>query len=171
MRLVLGLFVLILLFGTILMLLLYVPMLPLLIPVWVLGSFESLSLPVVLPAVYVLFIGGLLGRGIYLRDDWPTTKGVKFILGGMFVLMIGAAIFGGVWEILIEQHQHAQQADVFGDADCENSVTQCLVSDSRSYDSQLIQAIIAEIIWYVGAGMIYAGYEMTATSGLDEEPT
>ena len=170
MRLVLGLFILVLLLGTVLALLVYVPMLPLLVPVWVVGSFEGLRLSVMIPVVYVILIGGLLGRGIYLRGEWPTRKGIGVIFAGLVVLLIGATIFVGVWEILIEQHEHAQQADVFGDSNCADSVTTCLISDSRYYDSQLFPAILAEIIWYLGAGTIYAGYAMTPASGSGEQP-
>jgi hypothetical protein len=135
---------------------LYLPLLPLLLQVWVLEIFTELSMTGVLPAVNLFIFSILILRfDVNSKDDTSWEK-TAWLMIGLVTVFLGGVIFGSVWEKLqLAQQYHVENTAALIGSPCRRTVTSCLVGDDISpYSGQLIPAIIGVGFWYFGVWII-----------------
>jgi hypothetical protein len=165
----LGILLLLLLFGLVIALLIYIPMLPLFLPTWTIELFGDIHTPDVLPVLFGVIVVGVFAWFVYARSQLPAKPAIPALLIGTVFLLYGAALFGNVWEILqAEQQYTAQQASFFSTSYCKDHPTACLTKDPSYYHSQLLPALVAEAIWYIGLFVTYYGFDKSRWSNFSK---
>lgn len=152
-QILLGLVLLLLAIALALALLIYVPLLPLLSQVLLLEAFGDPDAGTVLPAVTFVVTVAIGAYAYTSAGRRPSAEAAKTLALGVVFLTVGAAAFGDVWEVLELKHRYyAGVTNPFFRTSCADIATTCLTHDERSpYPDQLLPAIGAEIVWYVGA--------------------
>lgn len=141
--------------------LVFVPLLPLFLQVWVLEIFTDADMGAVLFIVtlvvsltYVAFNYATLGKT-------PSKKQVGLVLVGIVGLSLGAAIFGSIWEVLQLTHQYQIEhpPSALGTSLCHGSPTWCLTDNETPYPDMLWPSIGSGAVWYLGLVGVIKGTE------------
>lgn len=168
----LAIFLLLLLFALAIALLIYVPMLPLFVATWFVEIFGDVHAPSALPLLFTILIGSVFIWIANRRNQLPTAPGFAVILAGSIAIILGASLFGNIWEILQAEHRYAaEQAGLFSSSLCADHPTACLTEDNPGYSNQVIPGIVAELVWYAGLAITYRGYHESYWKDLSEIKT
>lgn len=156
---------LLLVFGLIIALAIYIPLLPLFIQAWVLQLFGVVNMGIALPAVTLVIALAIISRKFVVNGEYPSQKQTVWISIGLILLYAGSAKFGYVWEILqFKHHYHLNLDNPFFQSSCADYTTTCLTHDDQSpYPDQLLPAIGAEILWYGGIALSLYGTKSSDT--------
>ncbi|MFB6301084.1 MAG: hypothetical protein ABEH65_12580 [Halobacteriales archaeon] len=136
----------------------YLSLTPLFIVSWFVELFGDISARSILPVfsgIVVLLGTTSLGRS---RETIPGNRATVLLFVGGLLIVIGAKLFGGVWEILQAEHRFAaSQTYAAFRPMCADFLPACLIREHHRYPSQALQSLIAAFVWYIGVLLWWRG--------------
>lgn len=158
-RIVIGIFLALLLIALGAVLLIYIPMLPLILPAWIVGVFAQSRLPTILATLYAVITAAIVIYLFYKHEKRPKIRTSSVIILGFLLVVVSAFFFGNSWTVIIAEHEYAlQQSSFFNSSLCQDWIGFCIISDDTYYQSQLLPAIFSEILLYSGIGIIIKSF-------------
>ncbi|MDY6818408.1 MAG: hypothetical protein SVG88_07080 [Halobacteriales archaeon] len=131
---------------------------PLFVGSWFVDLFGDVSAQNLFPIVsgVVILLGTTsLGRS---RQAIPARRATVLLLVGGILIVIGAQLFGGVWEILQAEHRFAA-SQTYGSFRpmCADFLPACLIRERHQYPSQALPSLAAGVVWYMGLFLWWRG--------------
>jgi hypothetical protein len=136
-------------------------MLPLILPAWVVGVVVQARLPTTLATLYGLITAAIIINLFNKYEKRPEIKNLLVITSGSLLVVFAAFLFGNSWTVVIAEHEFAiQQSSFLNSSLCQDWIGFCIISDDTHYQSQLVPAILSEMLLYLGVAVIIKGLSL-----------